>query len=134
MAQNERVLGHMRLGTVKVLSRNTTLKIFKPLPLQFFPADKGNGTSTKFLIPLAISTCLSTVHTLDLADMRYWDSVRFLKVSCLGNLSLKNHANIAGFVAVDAEPWGDSLTDIAEIGLAFIPIVNIKDSQHPLPA
>ncbi|KAI3401124.1 hypothetical protein diail_270 [Diaporthe ilicicola] len=45
--------------------------------------------------------------------------------------SLKQQAGVSGFVAIDAEPWGTSLTDIVEIGIAFIPPVDIEALQGP---
>lgn len=72
--------------------------------------------------------------------MRYFDGVPFLKVSRWHDLwrsnipnlsSLKQEAGVSGFVAIDAEPWGNSLTDIAEIGIAFIPLVDIEALQGP---
>lgn len=75
-----------------------------------------------------------------LAKMRYFDGCPFLKVSRFHNLwrsnianlsSLKQQAVISGFVAIDAEPWGNSLTEVAEIGLAFIPMVDIHALQDP---
>lgn len=70
--------------------------------------------------------------------MRYFDGCPFLKVSRWHNLwrsnipnlcSLKQQAGVSGFVAIDAEPWGNSLTDIVEIGIAFIPPVDIEALQ-----
>lgn len=72
--------------------------------------------------------------------MRYFDGCPFLKVSRWHNLwrsnipnlySLKQQAGTSGFVAIDAEPWGNSLTDIAEIGIAFIPLVDVEALQDP---
>lgn len=72
--------------------------------------------------------------------MRYFDGCPFLKVSRFRDLwcsnihnlhLLKQQAAISGFVAIDAEPWGNSLTEVAEFGVAFIPIVNIKALQDP---
>lgn len=74
--------------------------------------------------------------------MRYFDGCPFLKVSHWHDLwrsnipnlsSLKQQAGVSGFVAIDAEPWGDSLTDIAEIGVAFIPLVDIEALQEGPP-
>ena len=72
--------------------------------------------------------------------MRYFDGCPFLKVSRWHNLwrsnipnlcSLKQQAGVSGFVAIDAEPWGTSLTDIVEIGIAFIPPFDIEALQGP---
>ncbi|KAL1881860.1 hypothetical protein Daus18300_000913 [Diaporthe australafricana] len=72
--------------------------------------------------------------------MRYFDGCPFLKVSRWHDLwrsnipnlcSLKQQAGVSGFVAIDAEPWGNSLTDIVEIGIAFIPPVDIEALQGP---
>lgn len=72
--------------------------------------------------------------------MRYFDGCPFLKVSRWHNLwrsnipnlaSLKHQAGVSGFVAIDAEPWGNSSTDIVEIGIAFIPLVDIEALQGP---
>lgn len=72
--------------------------------------------------------------------MKYFDGCRFLKVSRWHNLwrsnipnlsSLKQQAGVSGFVFIDAEPWGTSLTDIAEIGIAFIPLVDMEALQSP---
>ncbi|KAG8164677.1 hypothetical protein KVR01_004952 [Diaporthe batatas] len=72
--------------------------------------------------------------------MKYSDGCPFLKVSRWHNLwrsnipnlcSLKQQAGVSGFVAIDAEPWGDSLTDVVEIGIAFIPPVDIEALQGP---
>ncbi|KAK7698110.1 hypothetical protein SLS64_012885 [Diaporthe eres] len=61
--------------------------------------------------------------------MRPWHN---LWRSNIPNLSsLKQQAGVSGFVAIDAEPWGNSLTDIAEIGIAFIPLVDIEALQGP---
>lgn len=74
--------------------------------------------------------------------MRYFDGCPFLKVSRWHDLwrsnipnlsSLKQQAGVSGFVAIDAEPWGDSLTDIVEIGIAFIPLVDIEALQEGPP-
>ncbi|KAI7781906.1 hypothetical protein LA080_014087 [Diaporthe eres] len=72
--------------------------------------------------------------------MRYFDGCPFLKVRPWHNLwhsnipnlsSLKQQAGVSGFVAIDAEPWGNRLTDIAEVGIAFIPLVDIEALQGP---
>lgn len=72
--------------------------------------------------------------------MKYYDGCRFLKVSRWHDLwrsnipnlsSLKQQAGVSGFVAIDAEPWGNSLTDIVEIGIAFIPLIDIEALQDP---
>lgn len=72
--------------------------------------------------------------------MRYFDGCPFLKVSRWHNLwrsnipnlsSLKQEAGVSGFVAIDAEPWGNSLTDIVEIGIAFIPLVDTEALHAP---
>lgn len=72
--------------------------------------------------------------------MRYSEGCPFLKVSRWQKLwrsnipnlsSLKQQASVSGFVAIDAEPWGNSHTEIAEIGVAFIPMVAIDALQDP---
>lgn len=72
--------------------------------------------------------------------MKYSDGCRFLKVSRWDSLwrsnipnlsSLKQQAGVSGFVAIDAEPWGKSLTDVVEIGIAFIPLIDIEALQGP---
>ncbi|KAK2603128.1 hypothetical protein N8I77_009608 [Diaporthe amygdali] len=72
--------------------------------------------------------------------MRYFDGCPFLEVSRWHDLwrsnvpnlsSLKRQAGVSGFVAIDAESWGNSRTDIAEIGVAFIPMVDIDALQDP---
>jgi hypothetical protein len=66
--------------------------------------------------------------------LRYFDGP-FFKVSRWHNLwrsniptlsSLKQQAGVSGFVAINAEPWGNSVTDIVEIGIAFIPLVEME--------
>lgn len=72
--------------------------------------------------------------------MRYFDGCPFLKVSRFHDLwrsnipnllSLKQQAAISGFVAIDAEPWGNSLTEVSEVGVAFLPTVNTEALQDP---
>lgn len=72
--------------------------------------------------------------------MKYYDGCSFLKVSRWHDLwrsnipnlsSLKQQAEVSGFVAIDAEPWGNSLTDIAQIGIAFVPLIDIEALQGP---
>lgn len=77
--------------------------------------------------------------TISTAEMKHFDGPPF-KVSRWHNLwrsnipnlySLKQQAGVSGFVAIDAEPWGTSLTDIVEIGVAFIPPIDIEALQDP---
>src|SRR4051812_28306485 len=73
--------------------------------------------------------------------MRYKDNgTRFIKTSrirelwdsCIPNISsLREHVGVSGFVAIDAEPLGQSATEIAEIALAFLPSLDVTKLSCP---